>query len=153
MKNKPTDVFLSIDMKNGDRSQCWPWKGAINQSDGRPYFSVNGRRRTAYALVLELVYGAPQGRQVARHKCDNPVCCNPNHLQWGSQQDNLDDMKKRQRHGLPKIVVRAIKRLLMKGTTHAEIAERYGISREAVTGINNELTHQSKENQYDKTDS
>ena len=149
MKNKPTDVFLSINMRNGDKSLCWPWTGSLNQSDGRPYFTVNDRRRTAYSIVLELASGEAPNRRVARHKCDNPICCNPSHLQWGSQQDNIDDMKERQRHGLPKIVVRAIKKLLSKGVTHEEIADRYGVSRETITWINNDRTHQAKESNRD----
>jgi uncharacterized protein (DUF433 family) len=53
-------------------------------------------------------------------------------------------MKSRERHGLSKIVVRGIKKLLDRGETHQEIADKFGISREAVTGINNERTEQSK---------
>ncbi len=144
-KNVPTDVFLHIDMRGGNRDECWPWRGNVNKTDGRPYFTVAGRRRTSYALVLELASGEQQGTRVARHSCDNPVCCNPKHLSWGTNQDNSDDMKARERHGLPKIVVRAIKKLLLKGMTHDEIADRYGLSREAVTKINNDFTHQARE--------
>lgn len=145
MANKPTDVFLHINMMGGDRQVCWPWKGSINKSDSRPYFTVAGKRRTAYALVIELASGELQGTRVARHSCDNPICCNPAHLSWGTPQDNSNDMKDRERHGLSKIVVRAIKTLLLKGTTHEEIADRYGLSREAITKINNNMTHQARE--------
>ena len=71
------------------------------------------------------------------HSCDNSICCNPHHLSWGSHQDNMDDMKQRDRHGLPKTVVRAIKTLLDGDKTHQEIATLYGVSRESITAINN----------------
>ena len=37
--------------------------------------------------------------EVVRHKCDNPRCVNPEHLEGGTQKDNMDDMKKRNRAG------------------------------------------------------
>ena len=133
--NKPTDVFLYIDMMNGDADVCWPWKGKIYKKDGRPYFTVEGKRRPSYVIVLELHSGVRQDKQVARHSCDNPVCCNPDHLSWGTHQDNMNDMKERDRHGLPATVVRAIQKLLSEGTTQASIAKLYGVSREAISAI------------------
>lgn len=63
-------------------------------------------------------------------------------MRWGTHQENMNDMKDRERHGLPKIVVRAIKTLLNDGNqTHDDIAKLYGVSREAITGINNGRSH------------
>ena len=151
-KNKPTDVFKSINMHQGDQSICWEWTGSINEKDGRPYITINSKRRPSYAIVLELSSGKQQGNQVARHKCDNPICCNPKHLEWGTKQDNSNDMIERERHGLPKIVVRAIQNLLDDEIDHTTIANRYGISREAVTAINNSRTARSKKIDIDTDD-
>jgi hypothetical protein len=132
--NSPVDVFRHIDMGHND--VCWEWKGGLNEKDGRPYFTVNGKRRAAYLIVLELHSGIKkQKNAMAIHSCDNPVCCNPFHLRWGTHQDNMNDMKERDRHGLPKIVVRAILRLRAGGKTQSEIAELYGVSREAISAI------------------
>lgn len=134
--NLPHMVFLYIDMKNGDKDVCWPWKGKLNAKDGRPYFTVQGKRRPSYVYVQELHTGEMQREGiVVRHSCDNPICCNPHHLAWGNHQDNMNDMKERDRHGVPKTVVRAIHRLSSEGRTQQDIANLYGISREAVSAI------------------
>ena len=86
-------------------------------------------------MVLELHSGQDQVDRIARHSCDNPVCFNPHHLSWGNHQDNMDDMVERERHGMPRTVVRAILRLRAEGRTQKEVAELYGVSREAISAI------------------
>lgn len=144
-KNIPTDVFKHINMQGGDTEQCWPWKGKLNAKDQRPYFTIDGKRRPACAIVLEVYSGEKQGKRLACHSCDNgpgPVaCCSPYHLGWGTHQQNMDEMKDRDRHGLSKTCVRAIHKLLHGGQTHSQIAELYGVSRETITAIHSGRTH------------
>lgn len=134
IKNKPTDVFKYIKM--GAPDVCWPFTGALNDK-GRPYFTVNGRKQLAYRLVYELVKGVEIGKQLYRHKCDNEICCNPHHGELGSHQENMNDMKERERHGLPHHTVKAIRKLGETGVTHKSIADRFGIARSTVTEIIN----------------
>jgi len=150
-KNELTDVFKHIDMSGGPDA-CWPWKGGTGGRDRepRPYFTSGGKRYIAYRLVYSLVTGRVLSTEtVIRHSCDNgrmPVgCCNPRHLSEGSVQDNSNDMKSRERHGLPHHVVRAIRKLGAQGRKHADIAELYGISRENVTAICNYRTYKEVE--------
>jgi len=133
-------------MHGNDQSVCWEWTAALGgrRNDRRPYFTVAGSRRLAYRVVYELVHGVElEPTVLVRHKCDNKVCCNPSHLELGTHQDNMNDMKERERHGLPHHTVRAIRRLLntklVDGRsmhTHKDIAALYGISRQEVTEIN-----------------
>ena len=143
MANQPIDVFKYIDMHNGDSVPCWEWLQSVNNSTGRPYFTVQRKKWQAYALVYSLVYLSddsnvpvfiPKG-QVIRHICDNKVCCNPHHLELGTHQENMDDMKKRERHGLPHNTVKAIRKSVENGQTHKQVADLFGISPENVSAI------------------
>lgn len=143
--NTPTDVFKHITMKGPE--ECWPWTGAWGgrASDRRPYFMAAGHRTMAYRWVWELVNGEIPADKMVLHSCDNggwPTgCTNPNHLRLGDQIENSKDMTDRQRHGLPHMVVRAIRRLLEQGETQQVIAERYGLTREAVSAIATQRTY------------
>lgn len=141
-RNVATDVFKFIDMSGGDNA-CWPWTRKIKAKKGvkpRPYFDLDGEKVLAYRLVKQLVHGKelPNGLpddKMACHSCDNSICCNPAHIYAGDHEQNMDDMATRGTHGLTPAVVRAIRKLRQQGKTQQEIADTYGISREAVSAI------------------
>jgi DNA-directed RNA polymerase sigma subunit (sigma70/sigma32) len=56
-------------------------------------------------------------------------------MRIGTHDDNMDDMKQRQRHGLPHHVVTAIRTLLAQGKTQQEVADLYGVSRSRIRDI------------------
>jgi hypothetical protein len=145
--NDATGVFELITM-NG-RDKCWQWHGNWGGRDRarRPYFQVQGKRWLAYRLVYTLVHGNElQTEDQILHSCDHgdyPIgCCNPYHLRIGRAAENSVDRSLRERHGIPRTVVRAIRVLLEKGKPQHEIAELYGISREAVSAIAVGRSHQ-----------
>lgn len=142
-KNTIEDLFLLIDTKGGDDKQCWPWQGgASSLHKDRGYFQFEGKRWLAYRLMYTLVNGEiPEGK-VVRHKCDNSLCCNPKHLELGTQSENENDKYLNDRAGIPVAVVREIKRLLQTtDATQQVIADyvskryNYNISRSAVRNI------------------
>jgi hypothetical protein len=47
--------------------------------------------RYAHRVMWELCHGPIAPGQVIRHLCDNPPCCNPDHLTIGTQADNIRD--------------------------------------------------------------
>jgi len=143
-RNKSIDVFKVINMHEGNKDVCWEWTGALNKKDNRPYITIDGKRRPAYVIVLELTTGEDSNGRVARHSCDVETCCNPTHLSWGSNQDNSNDMMNRERHGVPKTVLRAIRKLLKEGRTHSDIAELYGLARETISAIHQGRSHINK---------
>jgi len=97
---------------------CWLWTGEINnQGYGRFCTWRGGRKRFfAHRLAYELTRGPLEGL-MARHRCDNPPCCNPDHLDPGTQQDNMRDARKRGRTntvGLDEYRVRATRQAAAK---------------------------------------
>lgn len=149
-RNKPIDVFRYIDIKNDDLEQCWPWMKSVRGGKGRPYFDINGKKYLAYRIVYELFHGKaiPDG-QLVRHKCDNPICCNPHHLELGTHQENMNDMTERERHGLPHFTVKAIRRLIDKGVHDSDIAERFGLTAENVAKIRKGVSYKHLKEEKD----
>lgn len=75
---------------------CLTWNGT---TDGRGYgqLKVDGKLYKAYRLAYEIwVEQIPNGLLV-RHKCDNRLCINPDHLETGTPKDNTADMLSRGR--------------------------------------------------------
>lgn len=71
-------------------SGCWLWLGEINQAGyGR---IPNGKKRiAAHRLSLQISTGVDRPELEACHRCDVPGCVNPDHLFWGTAQENALD--------------------------------------------------------------
>lgn len=119
--NQPYDVFKFINTHDNDPSVCWEWLGVLGGRDGRGYFSLDGKKVLAHRLVYQLFNGEIPPGLVIRHTCDNQVCCNPKHLEIGSQSQNETDKYLRGRAGYPLHVVTEINRELRR-------AKREGIN-------------------------
>jgi len=89
-RNKPQDVWKKIDIKSGDDWwRCWEWLGS-KYKDGYGRIKINQLSYLAHRLVYEQIYGnIPIGLYVC-HTCNNPSCCNPNHLYGGTSKDNMN---------------------------------------------------------------
>jgi hypothetical protein len=80
-------------MENG----CWEWQGA-KYRNGYGNLKLKGKHIGAHQLAYELAVGPRPGGMWVLHRCDNPPCCNPEHLFLGTVQVNVDDMMAKGRH-------------------------------------------------------
>jgi hypothetical protein len=75
-------------VKRGDG--CWLWTGALNDA-GYGRIRLGKTRTRAHRVAWIVTYGPiPDGLFVC-HKCDQPLCCRPDHLWLGSHADNMAD--------------------------------------------------------------
>jgi len=90
----------------GKNRQCWEWtRGRQGAGYGAAYIDDGSGRRVqmlAHRVACAIAHGpAPDGKASALHSCDNPPCCNPAHLRWGSQKENTADAIDRDRASPP----------------------------------------------------
>lgn len=136
--------FLAKIDTSGGADACWPWTGARNACG---YGSLNrqGKTLSAHRVAYERSFGIiPDGLHVL-HRCDNPPCCNPDHLYAGTHADNMRDKSERGRaRTLPRPgelsptaklddgTVWLIRALAAQGAQKKDIAQVVGVNRTTV---------------------
>lgn len=131
--------WKNVDKKGED--ECWNWIGPKVPS-GYGVGCVMGKRGYAHRIAYKLVKGEiPDGFNVC-HSCDNPSCCNPNHLWAGTQKENIDDRECKGHHKGWKNTLdfygrrrREIFKMREAGFTQRAIGEKFGISQPQVNSI------------------
>lgn len=87
---------------------CWEWTKCRNNWNYGVTSFGKGRTLGTHKLAWILTNGeVPEGYLVL-HKCDNPPCCNPEHLFIGTQSDNVRDAITKGRWGVVKVEVKTI---------------------------------------------
>lgn len=141
------DFWSHVDVRGPE--ECWPWL-ASRRPTGYGAVNRGGTMTKAHRVAFEKAYG--YWPEVVRHRCDNPPCCNPNHLQAGTHADNVRDMHERGRyagdrrqfargesHGMAKLTHRKVdtmRALFGVGRfTRMELAQIYDVSYEHVCKI------------------
>lgn len=134
----PAERFWAKVDRRGD-DECWPWDGSTWRGGyGEFYVSPTRGKVAAQVFARELATGevCPDGLEGC-HTCDNPPCCNPAHVYYGTRQDNVDDMWRRDRaprgedRGGSKLLteqVLAIRWRFADGDTQPALAAEYGVS-------------------------
>lgn len=135
------------------KESCWEWGGSKTFTGyGRVW--IDGKHVYAHRLAWELTNGEiPKGMHIC-HRCDNPPCCNPEHLFLGTDADNTTDKMQKgrykkgtvvrgQSHKLAKLSendVRAIRAAYRPGKGGGDfgskpLAKKYGVAHSLVWRI------------------
>lgn len=137
--------------------QCWLWTGHLKDGYGQLKRQDGQTNVYAHRVAMELKYGRRiPSELVVMHTCDNPRCCNPQHLRVATQKDNMADMHAKGRantvsltgddHGSTKIsdanveVIRSLwaRRRELRDITQTKLAKRFGVSQAQISRIVNE---------------
>lgn len=129
-------------------TNCWEVVSHAPNEDG--YFKVGIGGKTM--LLHRLVYQQENNcfitsENVVRHKCDNPHCINPEHLEIGSNYDNIQDRNKRGRtaknenHGRAKLTNKQVIEIYNMSSSQQSIADKYGVSQRMVSLIKRKEAH------------
>jgi hypothetical protein len=81
-------------------NECWEWQ-ACRLPGGYGRYLWDGKTQYTHIISLEIKLGR-KVKLNALHTCDNPPCCNPNHLYEGTMADNARDRDERGRAGWQK---------------------------------------------------
>jgi hypothetical protein len=133
--------WSKVDRRGPD--ECWPWLGCRDPK-GYGRFKLEGRSVPSNRVALALKLGRAVREDCdACHTCDNPACCNTEHLYEGTPQDNSNDRVVRGRsqrgeeHSQAKLTRARLAELCNLWATgeytQDELGARFGISRSAVS--------------------
>jgi hypothetical protein len=127
-------------------SGCWIWTGMRHHGSQYGVFCFRRKSVRAHRAAWEIYRGAIPSGMCILHKCDVPMCVNPDHLFVGTQADNNADrdakgrtksakgstqhLAKLKESDIPRIRER---RLL--GLSLSTIAKEFGVSKHAIHGV------------------
>ena len=96
-KKNLTDKFWAKVSKSSNK-ECWLWTGSLDKNGYGQIWDGHARKmRRAHKLSAQIHHGQANDR-IVMHLCDNPSCCNPNHLIYGTHAENCADKIRKDRH-------------------------------------------------------
>jgi HNH endonuclease/Trp repressor protein len=129
-----------------DENGCFNVTSHAKVNGGYHRIKVNYKSVMLHRFVYENLYGWIPNDLIVRHKCDNPSCINPEHLELGTPKDNMMDKVKRNRcntvYGervknskLNNEKVMEIRYLLNKGESLSSVAKKYDVSAATISRV------------------
>jgi HNH endonuclease len=146
--------WRSVD-KNGpivreELGRCWLWNLSMDvygygKIAGSATLAEKRKLLKAHRVSWQIANGPiPEGFGVL-HRCDNPPCCNPDHLFLGDNDANMKDAAQKQRlprgkqhhngHFTSEQVLEIRSVYIGGGVSQSELGKRFGVSRSAILGI------------------
>jgi len=118
---------------------CLVWFGGTHRS-GHGKIQVSGRSIGTHRIAFIEAYGPIPEGLVVRHKCDNPPCIRPEHLELGTSADNTNDRTIRgrtstARRKLDATQVVEVRRRILAGDFKRDIAMDFGVVPTVISNI------------------
>lgn len=96
-KQDHTDMPLKKRIKTNiikdPKTKCWNWNLATQ--DGYGVISIKGKMYKAHRASYIAFIGEIKGHEPVHHRCHNPSCVNPKHLQIVTSIENTAEMMER----------------------------------------------------------
>jgi HNH endonuclease len=124
------------------RNGCWHWTAARR---GSPYGQAKHEGRVWYAhrLAYALFKGDIAPGLKVLHGCDNPICVNPEHLELGTQSDNIQQCAARghlvdntgEKHGMARLTAYRVLQIRESSRGNREEAVIHDVSEATIRAI------------------
>lgn len=128
---------IEIDPDTG----CWNWQKSLVQNKGYGRLTFKKKQYHVHRLSYELFKGEIKDGLFVCHKCNNPQCCNPDHLYLGTHYDNMQDRKKsggydnNPKEKLNPAICKGIRELNKLGKSVTEISEITGFGKSTINRV------------------
>ena len=133
---------------------CWKWLGSFKLRSDRQAINWHGQWRNAagqieltHRAAWRILVGPIPSKALVLHRCDRPLCVNPEHLFLGTQADNVADMwdkgrsapgvSKGEAHGCSKLTDDQVREIRASTENGPAIAKRLGVSTSTIYDIRN----------------
>ena len=133
-------------------NDCWTINTHKNGNGYRRFeIKIDGKRVKHYLHIesYKIYKGEiPQGLYVRHVVCNNPSCFNPEHLEVGTQKDNMQDAVKADRQAkgtkipqakLNEEKVLEIRKLYSEGMKQKKLAKMYGVDPAQISRVVNRI--------------
>lgn len=130
------------------KSGCWIWTAGTRQNGKGTHYprhwTDDGKSIGAHRFSFELAHGPIASSMYVCHKCDTPMCVNPNHLFVGTHLDNMKDMVKKGRSfsgrgeskkGRAKLTNQQAQQIRQMDISQAKLAVMFGVSQTTISRI------------------
>ena len=119
---------------------CIEWAGQVSQNG---YGRLPDGKRYAHREAWKMINGLIPEGMVIKHKCDNKLCVNPDHLEVGTQSENVKEAYDRGlREPTRKLTDEQIREIKERiDENNSALSREFGVSRQLICDISKGRIH------------